>query len=424
MSRRERRILRIQGKKYAPDTTIADEKKEAQSSHTQANESQKKKHGRIAQFYENNVRKGMWVTLALLLISLIIIGVHAAVTGEFIPRGVSLKGGVTLTVPYTGEVGVEELQDYLRVQFPQGSISARELTKTGVRTGFIIDASDVDADALVDNAKTKLGGFTDFSLETMGGSLGAAFFKQTLFAMLIAFVLMSIVVFLSFKTFVPSGAVILSAFSDMVMTIAVIDIFGIKLETAGIAALLMLIGYSIDTDVLLTTRLLKRQEGTVMERVYGAMKTGMTMTITSISAVTVALLFTQSETLRQIMLILLIGLIFDILNTWIQNAGILLIYIDKLNKRKTAETLAEYGENAGAATEETVDADFEEVDEEGQEEEEHKAHEHKLPHTAAHTEHKPQHAHESNEHRTEHPAAHKQATAHTEHHHTPQAEKK
>jgi len=137
----------------------------------------------------------------------------------------------------------------------------------------------------------------------------------------------------------------------MVMTIAAIDLLGIRIETAGIAALLMLIGYSVDTDVLLTTRVLKREEGTVFSRVMGAMKTGVTMTITSLAAITIALIFTQSETLRQIMIILFIGLIFDLLNTWIQNVGILRMYMDHKQKKKTAETLAEFNEPAPAHTE-------------------------------------------------------------------------
>ena len=212
----------------------------------------------------------------------------------------------------------------------------------------------MDPEILLKEIKSYAGDFDKFSIETMGSALGDAFFKQTLLAILIAFVLMSIVVFLAFKTFIPSFAVILSAVSDITMTIAAINLFGIRIETAGVAALLMLIGYSVDTDILLTTRVLKRDEGTVSDRIMGAMKTGMTMTLTSISAIVVSLIFTQSETLRQIMLILLIGLIFDIPNTWIQNVGILRMYTEKKSMKKVKNTLAEYKGH------EIVDAEFKE----------------------------------------------------------------
>ena len=95
----------------------------------------------------------------------------------------------------------------------------------------------------------------------------------------------------------------------------------------------MLIGYSVDTDILLSTRLLKRREGTEMERIYGAMKTGLTMAITTIIAVTIALLISQSEIIRQIMIILLIGLLVDLINTWIQNVGLLRLYLERKAKK-------------------------------------------------------------------------------------------
>jgi preprotein translocase subunit SecF len=109
-----------------------------------------------------------------------------------------------------------------------------------------------------------------------------------------------------------------------------------KLGTAGIAAFLMLIGYSVDTNILLSTKVIKRKEGTVLERIFGAMKTGLMMSTTTICAITVALIFTQSEVIRQIMTILLIGLLVDLVNTWIQNVGILRIYLERKHKNVQA----------------------------------------------------------------------------------------
>ena len=43
------------------------------------------------------------------------------------------------------------------------------------------------------------------------------------------------------------------------MPLALIDFLGIEISAAGIAAFLMLIGYSVDTDILLTSRALKRK---------------------------------------------------------------------------------------------------------------------------------------------------------------------
>ena len=144
---------------------------------------------------------------------------------------------------------------------------------------------------------------------------------------------MGLVVLIYFRTFIPSIAIILAAFSDMVVALAVINLMDVRIGTAGIAAFLMLIGYSVDTDILLTVRVLKRKEGTVMDRIVSSIKTGMTMTITAIISAIVALAVTQSEVIRQIMLILLIGLIADIFMTWIQNVGLLRIYVERKAKK-------------------------------------------------------------------------------------------
>src|SRR3989338_1474755 len=113
-----------------------------------------------------------------------------------------------------------------------------------------------------------------------------------LFAVLFAFLLMAIVVFITFRLFIPSFAIVLCAFSDIVTTLAIVDLIGLRIGTSGIAAFLMLIGYSIDSDILLTTRVLKRKEGSVMERFRGAFKTGLTLSITTIIALFFAFIFT------------------------------------------------------------------------------------------------------------------------------------
>ena len=141
---------------------------------------------------------------------------------------------------------------------------------------------------------------------------------------------MALVVFIIFRTLAPSAAVVISAFADIIMTLAFVNFLGIKVSSAGIMAFLMLIGYSVDTDIMLTTRLLKRQE-MINHKLANAFKTGLTMTLTSIIAITIALVITKSfsEVLGQIFTVLLIGLSFDIFNTWITNASILKWYLER-----------------------------------------------------------------------------------------------
>ena len=259
-----------------------------------------------------------------------IIGQYA-VTGDFVNRGISLQGGVSVTIP-EGTADVFILQDALSSAFPEGDILVRKFAQA---KGIVVDASDVASEALVSEIKNQLGELSqeEYSVEEIGSSLGASFFKETFFAIILAFIFMGIIVFITFRTFIPSLAVILAAFSDIVVTLAIFNLTGMKLSTAGIAAFLMLIGYSVDTDILLSTHLLKRKHTGLMDRLKAAFKTGIMMSVTTIAAITVALFFATSETIKQIMIILLIGLLLDLIMTWIQNAGILRMYLEKKHGR-------------------------------------------------------------------------------------------
>ncbi|MBT3814926.1 protein translocase subunit SecF [Candidatus Woesearchaeota archaeon] len=292
---------------------------------------------KIKNIYENKYKILLIIPFLLLVLALVQIGLQATMTDSFVNKGITLKGGSTVTIENEFNIDSENLELFLQGKFDKADIAVRTITSAGQVVAVAID-SDAQETAEIDNVvnavKEKYPSITkaDYSIEVMGAALGKSFFKQTFIALIIAFILMGFVVLVYFRTFVPSLAVILAALSDIVVTLAIFNLTGMKLSTAGIAAFLMLIGYSVDTDILLSSRLLKRKEGSVMDRVYGAMKTGFTMSTTTLVAITVALIFVQSEVVKQIMIILFIGLLVDLVMTWIQNVGILRLYLERKKK--------------------------------------------------------------------------------------------
>ncbi len=163
-------------------------------------------------------------------------------------------------------------------------------------------------------------------------------------AVILAFFGMATIVCIIFRSLVPSGAVVLSAFSDIVIAATLMNLFGIPLSLGTVAALLMLIGYSVDSDILLTTRLLKRR-GDFSEKMHGAMKTGLTMTSTTIAAIAVLFListcvglissYSKISIISEISIVLLFGLAVDLMNTWMLNSGILKWYIERSTPGKS-----------------------------------------------------------------------------------------
>ncbi len=282
---------------------------------------------RLLEKYDKNYKKLLVIPIVMLMLSIGVISYKYSTTGDFVDKDISLKGGITITAPYK-DIDVPNLNAYLSSEFPGSDISIRTLTKLGEKTELAISSSDIGSNELLNSLKARLGDL-DYGVEEMGSSLGKSFFRETFIAILFAFLFIGIVVFFYFRQPIPSLAIVLSAFSNMVVTLAVINLMGVKLSTAGVAAFLMLIGYSVDTNILLSTNVLKRKGGEVIDRIFNGMKTGLAMTSTTVTAIVIAYIFSQSAALSQIMLILIIGLLMDVLNTWVQNAGILRLYLER-----------------------------------------------------------------------------------------------
>jgi preprotein translocase subunit SecF len=289
---------------------------------------------KIEKFYNDNYKKLLIIPLILIIFTIGTLSVQFATSGEIINKDITLKGGISATIYSPEQINMEELESHLITTFESSDLTVRELKSLTDKenVGIIIEGTDLTNEDLQPALEEYLG-FTlnsnIYSVQEMGSTLGESFFREMILAILTAFILMAVVVLVLFRKFIPSMAVVLSALLDLGATLAVVSITGMKLSTAGIAAFLMVIGYSIDTDILLTTRMLKRKNGTLFSRTYGAFKTGITMTLTTLIALGVAFFVSNSPVLKQMFGIILIALMIDILATWTMNAPILTWYAKK-----------------------------------------------------------------------------------------------
>jgi preprotein translocase subunit SecF len=339
---------------------------------------------------------------------------------DFLRRDVSLTGGTSITLQT--EISSNDFKAKLADQFPDMEI--RTLTdNSGKQTHLIITVPE-EKDKIVPAIESALSitlNDKNASIEFTGGSLGQEFYKQLLTSMFFAFLLMALVVFLTFGeskiikvyasmltlislklTFptisqisflfvvaslsvffygffiaksknhrllltgllalsfalfffsyyflvfvigaiclllytlysAPSIAVLISAFADILFTVVTVNLMGVRVSSGGIVAFLMLIGYSVGTDILLTSRVLRRKHESVNSACFGAFKTGITMTLTAVASIFIGLIFVyRFETvLNQIFLIIFIGLLYDILNTWLTNVLIIKWYAESRDK--------------------------------------------------------------------------------------------
>ena len=289
---------------------------------------------KVQSAYEKNYKKFLIIPVALLLISITVILIQYSKTGEFIHRDISLKGGLSVTINLAKDINFEDLESSLRTNFKDSDFVARKLTDftTGQITGINIEISGTSEPELKKFLEEKLSvelTSENYSVEDVGAALGSSFFRDLIKSIIFAFLFMSIVVFAVYRKFIPALTVIFTAVTDIIATVAVVDLLGIKISTAGIAAFLLLIGYSIDSDMLLTTKMLRRKNSPAIYEMYNAIRTGLTMTVTTLAALILGLLFSNSIVIKQIFTITLIGLIIDIIATYLGNAPILLWYVKK-----------------------------------------------------------------------------------------------
>jgi preprotein translocase subunit SecF len=263
------------------------------------------------------------VPLAVLAVALLVIGGWYAMTGAPVTPGIAFTGGTEIQIATDASAAtIDETftQAGYEPEAIQGAGGSYILTFQATQSSTVERITGVAADA----------GYDVESVQSRSPSFSGEAQRQALGGIVIAFVGMSLLVFLLFRTFVPSVAVVLSAFSDIMIPVALMNLLGIKLSLGTVAALLMLIGYSVDSDLLLNNHILRRR-GDFYESTYRAMRTGVTMTLTSIAAMTVMTIVSSPlvfgiPLLPEVGLILVFGLVTDLMNTYLMNVSLLRWY--------------------------------------------------------------------------------------------------
>ncbi len=259
------------------------------------------------------------IPMALLVLSAVLF-----LSIKEVKKDIDLSGGTQITALTTKDVNTRVIENLLK----EYEVKVRIARGFEKNTLFIQYAKNVEPEEIVSKLRKYGYEIADYSIQKISPALAKEFYAQMIGAMLIAFIFMSIVVFVIFREILPSFYVLFAVASDIFETFVFSQYLGIPLSIPSIAAFLLLIGYSVDTDILLTTRVLKG-EGELGEKLKGAFKTGMTMSLTTIVAVSVVFLISSSSVLKQISAILLLGIWLDMINTWFANGVMLRWWIER-----------------------------------------------------------------------------------------------
>jgi preprotein translocase subunit SecF len=272
-----------------------------------------------------NYKLSLLVPLIILALSLSYLLWLMSTTG--LSLDIDLKGGTQIVVESNSAVNEHEFEDIL------SDFDANVRTSSGL-TGYSIfiefDAS-IEPHDVLDKLSASGYFFDEYSIMTVGPSLGAASLQQAMFVLVAAFAFMAITIFFIFKTPLISLYISLAPAFDIVETLAISQLMGVKLSLAGFAALLMIIGYSVDDDVMITTRVLKGTDD-IKEKIRGSYKTSFTTTAATLVALLALYAMSLSTVITQIATILLIGLLVDLQNTWLFSTPLLRWHVERKRK--------------------------------------------------------------------------------------------
>ncbi|VVB73959.1 Protein-export membrane protein SecF [uncultured archaeon] len=197
-------------------------------------------------------------------------------------------------------------------------------------TAAFKEAKDVYKENII-STLTSAAAFNDYKLEEVSATLSKLFLNKVFGVAILSALIATVGIFLIFRVAIPSIAVLVGAFSDIIMALGAMALFHIPLTLASFATLMMLVGLSLDTDMMLTIKTVKRKEGTPRERAYDAFKTGFAMTSTVIVAFIVLLalgMITHIPTYYQIGAVAVAGLFGDLIATWMLNAVLVLWFLE------------------------------------------------------------------------------------------------
>ncbi|MFB6145772.1 MAG: protein translocase subunit SecF [Candidatus Nanohaloarchaea archaeon] len=276
--------------------------------------------------------KWVAVPVILFLLSVGVLGFNYAIQGQIVKKGLDFTGGTEVQFHVDGDFRTQDIKQLFASNGFPGSEAVRQSTQN--ETALVVRVpppplNETQAQNIMEN-----GGYSVSveSIRSISAAVSGQFFQQAVLAFVMAFTIMSLTIFIAFRDAVPSGAVIAAALGDITFALAGMSLLGIPLTLGSLAALLMLIGYSVDTDILLSTRVLKRSRKPLKKRVWGSVKTGVTMSSGGIAGFTilyiVSMMIVGPSDLSDIAAVMVMGLLADMPFTWFGNAVVLKKYVN------------------------------------------------------------------------------------------------
>ena len=286
--------------------------------------------GPVALFSNLNIRFlslrniGFGTSAAVLLIGIVsILGING------IRKGIDFAGGTLLELHFDPAVQVEDIRSQLgRVPVGDAEIdlSKSEIKQFGSENDILIRVSESGTGTEVADGIMGVleAGFVN-NIEEMewirrqekvGPKIGSELSSAAVRAVLVALALILIYMAWRFHRFLYGIAAVIALFHDVLITLGLLSLFDIEITLAVVAALLAIVGYSLNDTIVVFDRIrenlhtARRQgfDGTVNQSINECLSRTLITSATTLLAVLVLMIF-GGEVNRDFTITLMIGVV-------------------------------------------------------------------------------------------------------------------
>lgn len=228
---------------------------------------------------------------------------------------------------------LENTIDVNAVEFIIENLLHSDVQMTPITGGYHVETQMIDENSRswVKNSLSAKSGIPENKIEiyTLGPAVTGTQGEQVRNAIVVTLIVIGVAAAIAFRRRLTIGAILLVVGLDIVGVLGCMALFQVPLSSASLIGILMLIAYAIDTNVLLTWRVLKRAGGGARDHATGSMRTGAIMTIAVLIFVLSFNILTTAHQINELTMTLAFGILINFANTWLLNAEILVRYAER-----------------------------------------------------------------------------------------------
>lgn len=204
-------------------------------------------------------RSKLWFAISLLII---IPGIFCMFTKGF-NFGIDFTGGTIIEMEFQQEVTLPQVRDVLReynldnatIQLSGDASNVEASKDVMIRT---MDLEENERKAVMASLKDEIGDYTVLREEKVGATIGGELITDALMATVISWIL--IILYVSYRFEWRFGvAAILTLIHDVLIVLSVFSFLHKQVDSSFVAAILTIIGYSINDTIVIFDRIRENQ---------------------------------------------------------------------------------------------------------------------------------------------------------------------